>query len=1052
MLRWLCLPMASLLVSLVHAESYSYEGELVFEGTPGSLCATGAKIPIKIVGRDDAPGIKFDGYLLGDDLIGSHFSGNDLRSLTLRFPGEGTASHPMQLQPSGPGNFSGILEERTLVSALSGCHAQRATLRFSRTGAHVPEKFAQAAQFFSLDDGAAAAYAQALKGQSAVALATLNKGLAEKEKVFGATHPQLLPYLYFLARLKDITGDYPDEPPLLRRALLACDKTSNPQDPCRGLILAALGAALIKNGDYQAAEASLRQSLRIAEQLPGGEAPFSGPLLNSLSVTQLYTGRYAEARQTLDRAFKVNQKNGGPKSAAVGVTLVNQGVLFRFSGETAKAEAALRQALPINQEALGEENPLYILNLIDLSQILRAEGQYPEAETLARRSLTAARKVLGPTRTDHPALIVALVSLAEVLKDTQRYGEADSLYREALQSGEKSLSPDAPEVGLVCLLLAESLDAQGRTPDALVLLKRAYQISHRSENKIIAWRVPAALMAHYARAPDTRSISIYYGKEAVSTLETQRANLAQIGQEAQDAFVGSEEVTRIYRQLADLLIANQRLGEAQAVRALTKNEELDQFSDGLARREPIVLTLEGAERPLEDSRGKLVALGREYGALQDKYKKNHDLSAQDRARLEVLRKAMDQAQAEFDTRAAAVAASAKDPEAQRRRAQEITDFTRAFQGTLKSLKHQAVLAQYFMLDDRVEILVTTPNTLLARESVIGREALATKIAHFRAALSDPRADPLPQAKELYSLLIAPIAQDLDAAGTKTLMLSLDDALRYLPFAALHDGKGYLIETYSLPIVTEAARDKLLAATNPNWRVWGLGVTKGGADYAPLPYAGAELNAIAGPKGILAGKVLLDRQFSEASLRDGLDQGYPIIHIASHFQFTPGSMEESFLLLGDGSHLTLGAIRTKLNLGNVELLALSACETALGDQRSGRPGAEVEGLGAIAQQAGAHAVLASLWPVADQSTALLMRRLYEAHAHEHLDKADALREAQLALLRGTAQLTSDDGGRRGLARVAGAASTGGKASPVADSKAPFAHPFYWAPFILMGNWE
>ncbi len=123
------------------------------------------------------------------------------------------------------------------------------------------------------------------------------------------------------------------------------------------------------------------------------------------------------------------------------------------------------------------------------------------------------------------------------------------------------------------------------------------------------------------------------------------------------------------------------------------------------------------------------------------------------------------------------------------------------------------------------------------------------------------------------------------------------------------------------MVTDAVRDKLGKQPNPNWSVWGLGITKGGKGYDALPYAGVELNGIAGQKGILTGKVLLDGQFTETSLRDGLDQSFPIIHIASHFQFTPGSMDDSFLLRGDGSQMTLSQIKTKLNFKSVELLTL-----------------------------------------------------------------------------------------------------------------------------------
>ena len=190
------------------------------------------------------------------------------------------------------------------------------------------------------------------------------------------------------------------------------------------------------------------------------------------------------------------------------------------------------------------------------------------------------------------------------------------------------------------------------------------------------------------------------------------------------------------------------------------------------------------------------------------------------------------------------------------------------------------------------------------------------------------------------------------------MLDFDDTLRYLFFAALYDNKNYLIENMALVMVTEAVRDKLASQPKPEeWRVYGLGLTKAGPGYDALPYAAVELNGIAGKKGVLSGTVLLDQAFTENSLRDGLS--YPIVHIASHFRFTPGSMDDSFLLLGDGSHMTLAQIRSKLNFNNVELLTLSTCETTLDDSSVAHHGVEVEGLGALAQEAEAKAVLATL---------------------------------------------------------------------------------------------
>jgi CHAT domain-containing protein len=365
-----------------------------------------------------------------------------------------------------------------------------------------------------------------------------------------------------------------------------------------------------------------------------------------------------------------------------------------------------------------------------------------------------------------------------------------------------------------------------------------------------------------------------------------------------------------------------------------------------------------------------------------------------------------------------------------------------------------VLAQYFILDDKVEILVTTPEISVATEAPIKRAELNQMINAFRQTLIS-RADPLPQSQALYRLLIGPIEKYLQDARAQTLMLSLDDTLRYLPFAALHDGHGYLIERYALALVTEAARDHLVDRdANNNWKVWGLGVTRShneGVDKFPaLPMVGAELSAIAGPNGILNGELLLDPAFDAAALRDGLDRSYPIIHIASHFKFDPANADDSYLLLGDGNHLSLKQIG-KMNFKSVELLTLSACETALGGPGSDSHGAEVESLGAIAQKRGARAVLATLWPVADTSTALLMRSLYEEH-QQHQDKADALRQAQLALLHGTIQVSELPETVRSAISLAGPPKTmSGPKMPV-DPKAPYAHPYFWAPFILMGSWQ
>jgi CHAT domain-containing protein len=220
--------------------------------------------------------------------------------------------------------------------------------------------------------------------------------------------------------------------------------------------------------------------------------------------------------------------------------------------------------------------------------------------------------------------------------------------------------------------------------------------------------------------------------------------------------------------------------------------------------------------------------------------------------------------------------------------------------------------------------------------------------------------------------------------------------------------------------TSVTKNRLRDAVTPQWQAAGLGLTKALGEFAALPAVKAEMKSIVktGDSGVMPGEVHLDAAFTAARLRDVSQRPFQLLHVASHFRFSPGTEVNSFLLLGDGQQLTLGDIRTQnYRFDNVDLLTLSACDTGLGGGRDSQ-GREIEGFGVIAQQQGAKAVLATLWPVADQSTAMLMAEMYRRRQDQKLTKAEALRQAQLSL----------------------------------QSQSKYSHPFFWAPFILMGNWK
>jgi CHAT domain-containing protein len=1038
----------------VSAAVYSYQGQIQIQPANG-VCGevAGSTYDINIYGRDDGPQ-RFEGFLVGDGIVEAYFIGNNLGRLEMMYPGETSPKHVMRLRAAGNGEYVGDVEVKSMVSMLYECPFSKAQIRFRQTGMGLPAGIPKPSDNFQVDVRAVQAYILGLSGRVKEAIPILQQVLDTKERLYPPGSPQILGYYYFLGQLYNDKGAYADAIGLFKKGLNACNTSYGPGSACSVVLEYQLGTALSNKGDNAASEAALRDALANCSKLFGPDAPASGLPLNALSVALIYTGRYSEAETTLEKAMALNHQLTGSDNGNVGISLNNLAVLYRQTGRYKKAETAQRKALAVDQKALGPDHPVTVLNTLVLSQILRVEKQYPEAEKLARSGLATAQRIFGTERPDNPSLDLALVGLADILVDTNRYAEAQPLYQQAMDHVVRYLGPEHVGVGAIALSQAKLLRATGRDTQALAALKRAYAISHISDNQSLAWRAPAQLMEFYATGSfANRTLAIYYGKEAVNDLQRLRGNLAGSA-EVQTAFVGAEEVVSIYRTLATLLLNDRRFSEAQQVRAMVKEQELYDFSAHTITADTpktATSTLNSSETRLDQLANQEVTVGRELGELQDKFAREGDkFSAADRARLKALHKSMDAAQSAFDARVAEVAKSSTDPEAQKRRQHEMVDFSTDFEASLKELGHNAVLAQYFIEDDKVAILLTTPDAVVARESPIKRSDLNALIMGYRKTLSSPTQDPLPQAQALYRLLIAPITGDLQQAGAKTLMLSLDDTLRYLPFAALHDGQKYLVENLSIVMVTDAVRDKLNKQPNTNWSVWGLGITKGGKDYDALPYAGVELNSIAGKQGILAGKVLLDGAFTETSLRDGLDQSFPVIHIASHFQFTPGSMDDSFLLLGDGKVMTLSQIKNKLNFKNVELLTLSACETALGDNSTEHHGAEVEGLGAIAQQAGAKAVLATLWPVADASTAILMRELYQAHKVDHLDKADGLRQAQLALIHGTDVPTEASfKSQRGLQRMKSSSDT-----PMtfrADPKAPYAHPFYWAPFILMGNW-
>jgi CHAT domain-containing protein len=359
------------------------------------------------------------------------------------------------------------------------------------------------------------------------------------------------------------------------------------------------------------------------------------------------------------------------------------------------------------------------------------------------------------------------------------------------------------------------------------------------------------------------------------------------------------------------------------------------------------------------------------------------------------------------------------------------------------------------------VMVITPATRVAREIPISKVALRTKVTALAFALAgrDSEADIQAKSQDIYKILIAPIEKDLEGAQAKTLVWSLDDVLRYVPLAALYDGKKYLLERYQNVVYTAAGASNLKDQPQvSNWRGVAMGVSKDYDHLGELKAVPGELSSVvssnktAGSHGPVPGTILLDDSFTEAGMETALEQHPQLVHIASHYVFKPGDDTKSYLLLGgkdtggQGFHLTLADLNDeqRMDFKGIELLALSGCQMAVGSNDS--DGREIDGLGITAQRKGAKAVVATLWPVEDSSVGLLMATFYKLWINTPgMTKVEALRQAQLTLLHGASQGTA--AASRGITVSDSSAS-----APRQLPAAPYANPYYWAPFILIGNWK
>jgi CHAT domain-containing protein/Tfp pilus assembly protein PilF len=325
----------------------------------------------------------------------------------------------------------------------------------------------------------------------------------------------------------------------------------------------------------------------------------------------------------------------------------------------------------------------------------------------------------------------------------------------------------------------------------------------------------------------------------------------------------------------------------------------------------------------------------------------------------------------------------------------------------------AVAVYPLVLQDRIEVLANFPSGLKRFSIKVGADTLAKEVRKFRQKLEKRTTrEYLPHAQKLYDWLIRPLERDLALSTTDTLVFVPDRSLGAIPMAALHDGKEFLIKRYAIAITPGLNLTDPRPIKQKNIKVLSAGLTESVQGFPPLPSISGELKAL---HSLYGAKMLLNQNFINPKLEKELREiPFTIMHIASHGWFE-GDVKKSFLLTFDG-RLTMDQLEQYVGLFKfredpLELLTLSACDTAAGDDRAAL------GLAGIAIKAGASSALATLWHINDQATSELALEFYRQLQDPTISRAIALKRAQLKLLNN---------------RI-------------------YEHPGYWSPFLLINNW-
>ncbi|MGG6295450.1 tetratricopeptide repeat protein [Leptolyngbya sp. AN02str] len=839
------------------------------------------------------------------------------------------------------------------------------------------------------------------------------RSLTIREQVLGENHPDVAITLNNLANLYHEQGNYALAESLFQRSLTISEQTLGDSHSYVAISLNNLAGLYLDQGNYALAEPLFQRSLTIREQVLGENHPDVAITLSNLASLYQNQGNYNLAEPLFQRSLAIRERLLGFNHLDVATSLNNLALLYQDQGNYAQAEPLFLKSLTIFEKALGTNHPDIAVSLNNLANLYQEQGNYALAEPLFQRSLAIFEQVLG---TSHPYIAQSLNNLAGLYRDQGNYAQAEPLFLRSLAIWEQALGEEHPNVATSLTNLATFLWAQRNLTSTLSFLQRSLVIEEANLNLNLLVGSESYKQNFLTTFTATTYVAI-------------SLHLQSLPNDPSAAQLALTTILQRKGRLLDLFTNSQQILREQ----LDPNSQTLLNDLNIKRTQLSTLVFNRPEAlPLEQYRTQVANLEAEIQSLEAQLSRRS-------SQFQALNQPIDipTIQALLPPHTTLV---------------ELVRY-RVFDPQAPSSNRfgEARYAAYLLRSDG-----TVDGIDLGSAAEID-----PLIANLQQGLRNPGypvADVKEAAQALDARVMAPIRARL--GDTNHLLISPDGAFNLIPFEALVDETGrYLVENYTLTYLT-SGRDLLrlqaqataTPQTSPVILAHPIFEQPGSFDIAqtptrfidlrerawpPLMATAEEADAIATqlaqtlrlpPSQILN---LQQQAATEAALRQ---VNRPrILHIATHGFFESlGSQEvvltdnpllRSGLVLsgvnvgqsGTGEDGIVSALEvSNLNLLGTQLVALSACDTGLGDLSLGEG---VYGLRRALVLAGSQSQLISLWQVQDNTTRDLMVEYYQ-NLLLGMGRSEALRQTQLAML----------------------------------NREATAHPYYWAPFINSGNWR